>query len=109
MWSTACGTFDAVMQDTLVIRADGTGHVHRQSALRGEERLAILWRHSASGVVEFALVWPDDVADARPEWETIRYQASTTTNDAASGLAVLKNEDSDNFWNLTGPIAWVDE
>jgi hypothetical protein len=104
VWVTAAGTADALMRDTLCLRADGTGDLRSQSALHGEETLPVLWRHKGPGLLMVAMRFPGEDASEPPEWEVVRYAAATLTTDTAT-QPVLKNTGDDVFWTLAGPVA----
>lgn len=103
-WTTSNGTFDAMMQDTLTLAADGTGWVKTSSMMRGEELLPVMWKQPEPGVLKLAMLFPDDDPEEAPHFETVRYSAVTVAHDVGNERVVLRNDDDDVFWSLAGPV-----
>ncbi|MBK6687112.1 MAG: hypothetical protein IPG45_21770 [Deltaproteobacteria bacterium] len=103
-WTTSRGTFDAMMQDVLTLAVDGTGWLRTRSAMRGIQLFPVMWRHPEPGVLELAMLFPDDDPKEPPFFETVRYTAVTVEHDVGLPRGVLQNTDDDVFWNLAGPI-----
>lgn len=107
VWTTSSGTFNVVMKDRLDIRADGTGFLHKNSALMGQQTIPVMWQQVAPGVIKFAMLLPDDDPNEEPCWETVRYGATMKANDIGRDVPVLQNIDDETFWNLVAPIELI--
>lgn len=107
VWKTSSGTAEAVMQDQLDLRADGTGYLHKYSALTGHQDIPVMWRQVDPGVVKFAMLLPGDDPNDEPFWETVRYKAAMKANDVGRDVPVLQNIDDETFWNLAAPVELV--
>ena len=104
-WTTSNGTFDAMMQDTLTIAADGTGWLRTRSPMRGVELFPLMWKQPSPGVLKLAMLFPDDNPTEALQYETVRYTAVEVSHDVGYDCVVLQNYDDDVFWNLVGPVS----
>jgi hypothetical protein len=108
IWATVTGTADLVMQETLGLLPDGTGFLETRSALRGVERFPLMWKYVEPGKLAFSVLYPEDDPADEPLWQDVRYACATVRIDAGGAeVAVLRNADDAQFWNLSGPIGFV--
>ena len=106
VWRTALGSASALVGDVLTLTMDGTGTLESSGALRGEERLPLLWRHLKSGHLELVTLLPGESAERVDDdmWEPVRYGADWLETDAGPRSPILRNLDRETFWTLSGPV-----
>ena len=106
VWRTELGSASALMGDVLTLVPDGTGSLASRSALHGEERVPIVWRHRGPGHLELVAFLPDETPERMDDdmWEPVRYVAAWLESDTGTRSPILRSVDRESFWTLSGPV-----
>jgi hypothetical protein len=106
-WRTVPGTHSVLYQESIRFDADGTGRM-QSGGLSGTTTQPFLWRSAGHGVVECQPL--DDEPEASetgaPDdngWLRIAFVIEQKATDAGE-FWVLRETDSDGFWDLMTPI-----
>jgi len=107
-WRTVPGTHSLLYQESIQFDADGTGRM-QSGGLTGTTAQAFLWRSTGHGMVECQPLDDEPEADetGAPEdngWRRIAFVIEQRATDVGQ-LWVLREANSDGFWELMTPLA----
>ena len=107
VWRTVPGTHSVLYRESIQFDADGTGRM-QIGGLSGTITQAFLWRSAGHGVVECQPLddTPEVSATGEPEasdWLRIAFVIEQRATDAGE-FWVLRETNSDGFWDLMTPV-----
>jgi hypothetical protein len=102
-WSTAHGTFDAIMSERWEFRADGTVFVTSQHLSETDHEV---YRWESEGPFRVRLGLPPDEEDPEGTWKSVAYEFAVVEHDAGHEV-VLREIGQKGFWLSTAPLRRV--
>jgi hypothetical protein len=104
-WRTVPGTHSVLHRESIQFDADGSGRM-QSGGLSGTTTQAFLWRSAGHGVVECQPLDDKPEAGAPEEngWLRIAFVIEQRATDVGQ-FWVLREANSDGFWDLMTPLA----